>query len=581
MSTQESTTQKTLHKPEKKNSRISNNDNIHGIPTEIPLLPIRNSKIIEITQKIQSIDEVISYDLRDSREWKEALKIGYKTTANCTPEESKELIETKLHLTDPIKFTVTDGNGIYKTINGKPDGVIEVYEHPAVHQCIIACNKSLNTHPTQITWDVDVHTLDSDPTHIAWEKIQPLEVTIELPENKSVTTLTQSLKEILTGKHPSQYFPVINTTDSTESTDQTVTVTIKYKQISSGNPESRNAIILQGNANDIQSVTEKTDTKTLKTRATGPRTIDNAILSENGEELSAQNITGKIQLTVTSPPYLDAINYSAYESTKSTDYSQQQKNRDSKETHSVDKLLTKWKSQQKEIFSNVFDITKPGGYCAVIIGPTKSNGEMVNLPAHFTTMMRDIGWVQEDIITWHKITGGNDRFGTTIQHPHPTYYNSNQLTEQIGIWRKGDPVKRKFSSTEFELNEFFKKEVANNIWHIPPTPPNKDSVDHPCPYPEEIPHRLVNLYTYPGDTVFDPMAGSGTTIKVANNLDRNAIGIELQAKFVREARRRTHFEAYNRSSQKIPEWDDTDSENASLTQSKANNVQSRFTDYTN
>jgi DNA modification methylase len=45
--------------------------------------------------------------------------------------------------------------------------------------------------------------------------------------------------------------------------------------------------------------------------------------------------------------------------------------------------------------------------------------------------------------------------------------------------------------------------------------------------PEEIVRRCVRLFTYEGDTVLDPMAGSGTTLKIAKSLNRNFIGYEL------------------------------------------------------
>ena len=47
---------------------------------------------------------------------------------------------------------------------------------------------------------------------------------------------------------------------------------------------------------------------------------------------------------------------------------------------------------------------------------------------------------------------------------------------------------------------------------------NPRRVGHPAPFPEELPRRLIKLYSYPGDLVLDPFAGSGTTLKVAREL---------------------------------------------------------------
>jgi DNA modification methylase len=51
--------------------------------------------------------------------------------------------------------------------------------------------------------------------------------------------------------------------------------------------------------------------------------------------------------------------------------------------------------------------------------------------------------------------------------------------------------------------------------------------NHSAAFPEELPEWFIKLFTKPGDMVMDPFAGSGTTMRVARNLQRNAIGIEL------------------------------------------------------
>ena len=55
---------------------------------------------------------------------------------------------------------------------------------------------------------------------------------------------------------------------------------------------------------------------------------------------------------------------------------------------------------------------------------------------------------------------------------------------------------------------------------------------HPATFPQEIPNRLIQMYTVKGDTVLDPFGGAGTTGLVANQLDRNAVLIELNPDYV-------------------------------------------------
>jgi site-specific DNA-methyltransferase (adenine-specific) len=76
--------------------------------------------------------------------------------------------------------------------------------------------------------------------------------------------------------------------------------------------------------------------------------------------------------------------------------------------------------------------------------------------------------------------------------------------------------------------------LVSNVWRMQPEQRN----GHPAPYPVDIPIRAIRLSTWPGETVFDPFCGSGTTLRVAKDLGRKAIGIELNERFCEQAARR-------------------------------------------
>jgi DNA modification methylase len=69
---------------------------------------------------------------------------------------------------------------------------------------------------------------------------------------------------------------------------------------------------------------------------------------------------------------------------------------------------------------------------------------------------------------------------------------------------------------------------VNGVWKIEPV---RNTDGHPCMYPGELVNRLIRMFSYVGDTVLDPFLGSGTTVKVARDLERVGIGYERELKY--------------------------------------------------
>lgn len=249
-----------------------------------------------------------------------------------------------------------------------------------------------------------------------------------------------------------------------------------------------------------------------------------------------------VDLTVTSPPYWNAIDYDAHASDTAVDKASRQNYRPRRE-QDYDAYL----EFLKRVFSETLRVTKPGGHCAIIVGTVLLNGKHVPVPYHVTTLMQDIGWEFHQDVIWAKVTGGVKRAGATIQHPYPGYYYPNLMLEYILIFRKPGAkkiyqgkTKRDKKRDAMELDAVFTRDIANNIWHIAPVPPNQ--LPHPCPFPEELAYRLIRLYSYTGDLVLDPFAGIGTTLKVAHATGRNYVGYELKEEYIAYARKRVSEE---------------------------------------
>ncbi|MEW6040816.1 MAG: site-specific DNA-methyltransferase, partial [Elusimicrobiota bacterium] len=236
--------------------------------------------------------------------------------------------------------------------------------------------------------------------------------------------------------------------------------------------------------------------------------------------------TEVVDLIITSPPYYNAIDYTSHTKSPVENYRSRPK------IDYYEYLIFLERS-----FLECFRILKKGKYCAVIIGTILESGKHIPLPFDFLEIMKKIGYEFHQDIIWHKCTAGIRRAGSVIQKPYPGYYYPNIMTEYILIFKKngGEEIYRNKTGDEknkskIEIDSVFTRDIANNLWNIAPVPPR--IINHPCPFPEEIPFRLIKLYSYRGDLIFDPFAGAGTTLKVAKHLGRNYIGCEIEKKYV-------------------------------------------------
>ncbi|HJS68806.1 MAG TPA: site-specific DNA-methyltransferase [Nitrososphaera sp.] len=262
--------------------------------------------------------------------------------------------------------------------------------------------------------------------------------------------------------------------------------------------------------------------------------IVNHIVAGNCKDVLRRLPANSVQLTITSPPYRNAIDYDMHAS-GSGGYYRGKLNLD------TDDYL----NDMADIFGDkVYRVTKEGGYCCIIIANEVVNGTILPLPhILLSKLVQPYGkWQLHEEIIWHKVTGGTNRYGSFVINPYPKYYRANIMHEFILILRKGDVntgrTQRKNALPA--THEEWTKEIANSVWHIAPVPPGY--IDHPCPYPEEIPYRLMKLYSYENDVVLDPFNGSGQTTKVAHYFGRRYVGIDLVQDYVKLARSRIENE---------------------------------------
>jgi len=270
--------------------------------------------------------------------------------------------------------------------------------------------------------------------------------------------------------------------------------------------------------------------------------IKNDIIQADSIKLSEYIEPNSVDLTITSPPYRNAIDYSRHVTNVKNSENVWMRGTGKQSTESYMKLM-------EQIFNEVYTVTKEGGFCCIVIGDEVVNGKLLPLPSLFLERLCELEnedtpnkWRFRDMIIWNKVTSGRNgsgnRFGLFIQYPIATYYRANIMHEYIIILQKGKTrsditVKEK---ERVPLNRILKREIANSIWNIAPVPPG--TIKHPVPFPEQIPFRLITLYSKKGDTILDPMNGSGQTTNIANQLERNYIGIDIRKEYVKEAKKR-------------------------------------------
>lgn len=115
---------------------------------------------------------------------------------------------------------------------------------------------------------------------------------------------------------------------------------------------------------------------------------------------------------------------------------------------------------------------------------------------------------------------------------------------------------RKPRSEENKAGKFDKRNVLNDLtgkewllstasfWQSKNTPDDKDAYEHPAPFLIKDIERLIRMFTKKEMTVLDPFVGSGTTILAANNLDRKAIGIDINQKYKQISERRLKIKGH-------------------------------------
>jgi site-specific DNA-methyltransferase (adenine-specific) len=229
----------------------------------------------------------------------------------------------------------------------------------------------------------------------------------------------------------------------------------------------------------------------------------------NSSESMAELPDSSIHLLVTSPPYNAGKEYDA------------------------DLTLDEYRGLLRRVFQEGLRVLATGGRACINVA---NLGRKPYLPLHAYVIedMLDLGFLMRGEIIWNKAGGAgpSTAWGSWRSAANPVL---RDVHEYVLIFSKGAlsrPARGRRST--IARDEFL--EWTRSVWTFPPV--SARHVGHPAPFPEELPRRLIELYSFFGDIVLDPFCGAGTTCLAAKRAGRHFVGYEIDPSYLRLAKAR-------------------------------------------
>ena len=249
-----------------------------------------------------------------------------------------------------------------------------------------------------------------------------------------------------------------------------------------------------------------------KTNNDFPLEFTNKIVCADSEEFLKKIPDNSVDLIFTSPPYNFGLKYDEYEDEKQWE-------------KYFDKLF--------KIFKECIRILKYGGRIVVDVQPLFSD----YIPIHhiISNFFMENKMIWKGEILWDK-HNYNAKYTAWGSWKSPSNPYLKYTWEFLEIFSKGD-LKHEgdIKNADITPDEFKKWVYAK--WDIAPER-NMKKFQHPAMFPEELARRAIKLFSFENDVVLDPFNGVGTTTKVAKELNRRYLGIDISKEYTKKAKER-------------------------------------------
>lgn len=241
-----------------------------------------------------------------------------------------------------------------------------------------------------------------------------------------------------------------------------------------------------------------------------PDYLENKIILGSAENMK-ELLDNSVHLMITSPPYNVSKEYDE------------------------DLSLKEYLQLLKKAFAETYRVLVNGGRACINVA-NLGRKPYIPLSDYISQMMIEIGFNMRGEIIWNKAASASPStaWGSWQSAANPIL---RDIHEYILVFSKGDYKREKGNKVNTIFKEQF-MEWTKSIWTM-----NAESarrIGHPAPFPEELPYRLIQLYSFSGDIILDPFIGSGTTGVAALKSNRKYVGYDISQEYIDLANRRLY-----------------------------------------